>query len=93
MTNPEFPPTISLAVRDPHDVEVLQSAEILMREFRAHGVQVLRDVAQSELRLELSGRSLASGEIELFLREDPVPRKLKIEESVEKTLELARARR
>ena len=53
---------VSVIVKD-HDVEILQSAEILQRELRARGVAV---AGNAPISLTLSAELLQSGQVELL---------------------------
>lgn len=93
---------VHLAVLDPDNEEVMQSAEILYRDLQAHGLEVLMDdrierpgvkfkdadLLGLPIRINIGARGLQSGEIEIIRRDGKEMRKVQAEEGVEKTVEL-----
>lgn len=95
---------VHMVVLDPDHAEVLQSAEIVYRELQTRGFDVLMDDRQERpgvkfkdadllgmpVRLNIGGRGLQSGEIEIITRRTRKMLKIKLEEAVDTTAELIR---
>ena len=95
---------VHIVVLDPDNEEVLQSASVVYRELKAYGMDVLMDdrperpgvkfkdadLLGMPVRLNIGGRGLANGEIEVITRKTREMQKVKVEETVEKTVELLR---
>lgn len=93
---------VHLVVLDPDQEEVRQSAEVLYRELEARGLDVLMDdrierpgvkfkdadLIGLPVRLNVGGRGLKEGIIEVMARKNKVIEKVKAEEATEKALEL-----
>lgn len=95
---------IHLVVLDPDNVEVMQAAEILYRDLEARGYNILMDdraerpgvkfkdadLLGMPVRLNVGGRGLQNGEVELITRRTKEMQKIKLEDAVEKTDELVK---
>lgn len=93
---------VHLVVLDPDQEEVRQSAEVLYRDLQAHGLDVLMDdrverpgvkfkdadLIGLPVRLNVGGRGLKEGIIEVMARKNKAMEKVKAEEVTEKVLEL-----
>jgi len=93
---------VHLVVLDPDQEEVRQSAEVLYRDLQAHGIDVLMDdrierpgvkfkdadLIGLPVRLNVGGRGLKEGIIEVLARKNKAMEKVKAEEATEKVLEL-----
>ncbi len=93
---------VHLVVLDPDQEEVRQSAEVLYRDLQAHGLDVLMDDRAERpgvkfkdadliglpVRLNVGGRGLKEGVIEIMARKNKALEKVKAEEVTEKVLEL-----
>ncbi|MDZ4082228.1 MAG: proline--tRNA ligase [Bdellovibrionales bacterium] len=93
---------VHLVVLDPDQEEVRQSAEVLYRDLQAHGLDVLMDdrierpgvkfkdadLIGLPVRLNVGGRGLKEGIIEVMARKNKIMDKVKAEEATEKVLEL-----
>jgi prolyl-tRNA synthetase len=96
---------VHLVVLDPDQEEVRQSAEVLYRDLQAHGLDVLMDdrverpgvkfkdadLIGLPVRLNVGGRGLKEGIIEVMARKNKAMDKVKAEEATEKVLELLAA--
>lgn len=88
-----FKPQVLLAILDPANIEIQQSAEILYRELRMRGLSVLFDDVHgtagetAQAILNLSEKSLQGGEVELLLPRLDRRRMVSLEDAVEKTVE------
>lgn len=86
-------PEVLVAVEDPKQIEIMQSAEIVYRELKARGVRAVFDDRASRevdapMRLNLSDRSLRGGGVEL--RKGSEPSLVNLEDAAEKTVEALR---
>lgn len=93
---------VHIVVLDPDNVEVMQSAEIVYRELQSYGLDVLMDdraerpgvkfkdadLLGMPVRLNIGGRGLQNGEVELITRRTKEMQKVKLESAVEKAVEL-----
>jgi prolyl-tRNA synthetase len=96
---------VHMVVLDPDNVEVMQAAEVLYRELGMHGVEVLMDdrierpgvkfkdadLLGMPVRLNIGGRGMQTGEVELITRKTKEMQKVKLVEAVEKVVELLKA--
>lgn len=92
---------VHLVVLDPDQEEVRQSAEVLYRDLQAHGLDVLMDDRAERpgvkfkdadliglpVRLNVGGRGLKEGIIEVMIRKNKALEKVKAEEATEKVME------
>jgi prolyl-tRNA synthetase len=95
---------IHMVVLDPENVEVMQAAELMYRELQMRGLEVLMDdraerpgvkfkdadLLGMPVRLNIGGRGMQAGEVELITRRTKEMQKVKIESAVEKVTELVR---
>ena len=93
---------VHIVVLDPDQEEVRQSAEIIYRDLQAHGLDVLMDdrverpgvkfkdadLLGMPVRLNIGGRGLKEGLVELIKRKDKSMTKVKAEDATEQTLAL-----
>jgi prolyl-tRNA synthetase len=95
---------VHMVVLDPDNVEVMQAAEVMYRELQMHGLEVLMDdraerpgvkfkdadLLGMPVRLNIGGRGMQAGEVELITRHSKEMSKVKIEDAVEKVAHLIR---
>lgn len=95
---------VHMVVLDPDNVEVMQAAEVMYRELKVRGLDVLMDdraerpgvkfkdadLLGMPVRLNIGGRGMQAGEVELITRRTKEMQKVKIEDAVDKTAELVR---
>lgn len=95
---------VHMVVLDPENVEVMQAAELMYRELQMRGIEVLMDDRSERpgvkfkdadllgmpVRLNIGGRGMQAGEVELITRRTKEMQKVKIESAVEKAAELVR---
>lgn len=93
---------VHIAVLDPDDEEVRQSAEILYRDLQVRGCDVLMDDRSERpgvkfkdadllgmpVRINIGGRGLKEGIVEIVLRKTKTMEKVKLEEANAKTMAL-----
>lgn len=96
---------VHIVVLDPDQEEVRQSAEIIYRDLQAHGLDVFMDdraerpgvkfkdadLLGMPVRLNIGGRGLKEGVVELIKRKDKSMTKVKAEEATEQTLALLKS--
>ncbi|MES2855552.1 MAG: proline--tRNA ligase [Bdellovibrionota bacterium] len=101
---PIAPFQVHIVVLDPENGEVMQAAEIVTRDLEARGHDVFvddraerpgvkfkdADLLGMPVRLNIGGRGLQAGEIEIINRRTKEMQKVKVENTVEKTSELLR---
>lgn len=101
---PIAPFQVHLVVLDPENGEVMQAAEIISRDLEARGHDVFiddraerpgvkfkdADLLGMPLRINVGGRGLQNGEVELIVRRTKEMQKVKVEESVEKASSIIR---
>ncbi len=92
---------VHVVVLDPENVEVLQAAEIVSRDLEARGFDVFiddrterpgvkfkdADLLGFPIRLNIGGRGLQTGEVELIVRKSKEMTKVKLEDAVQSTSE------
>ena len=95
---------VHIVVLDPDKPEVMQAAEIIYRDLRHRGLESFMDdrierpgvkfkdadLLGMPIRLNIGGRGLQNGEVEMIDRRTKEMRKLKVEDAVEKTVEFFR---
>ncbi|MCM2282232.1 MAG: proline--tRNA ligase [Bdellovibrionaceae bacterium] len=88
---------VHIVVLDPDNSEVSQSAEIIYRDLMAHGLDVFMDdraerpgvkfkdadLLGMPIRINIGGRGLQNGEVEIILRKTKEMTKVKLESAVE----------
>lgn len=93
---------VHMVVLDPDQEEVRQSAEVLYRELQTRGLDVFMDDRAERpgvkfkdadllgfpIRINIGGRGLKEGVVEMIARKTKAMEKVKAEEATEKTLEL-----
>lgn len=93
---------VHIVVLDPDNSEVMQAAEIVYRDLQARGCDVLMDdrverpgvkfkdadLLGMPVRLNIGGRGLQNGEVEMITRRTKEVQKVKLEDAVDKTTEL-----
>jgi prolyl-tRNA synthetase len=91
---------VHIVVLDPENTEVLQAAEIVSRDLEARGYEVFiddrverpgvkfkdADLLGFPIRLNIGGRGLQNGEVELITRRSKEMTKVKLEEAVDQTI-------
>ncbi len=94
---------VHIVVLDPDNPEVLQSAEIVYRDLGARGLDVFMDdrverpgvkfkdadLLGMPIRINIGGRGLANGEVEVITRKTKEMRKVKLEDAVEAVASMA----
>lgn len=95
---------VHIVVLDPENQEVMQAAEIVYRELQTRGLDVFMDdraerpgvkfkdadLLGMPVRLNIGGRGLQNGEVEMITRRTKEMQKVKVEDVVEKATELVR---
>ena len=93
---------VHIVILDPENGEVMQAAEIVARDLEARGLDVFMDdrterpgvkfkdadLLGMPVRLNIGGRGLQAGEIEVINRRTKEMQKVKVENAVERTAEL-----
>jgi prolyl-tRNA synthetase len=88
---------VHIVALDPENDEVLQAAEIVSRELETHGYDVFiddrterpgvkfkdADLLGFPIRINIGGRGLQNGEVELITRKDKAMTKVKLEDATE----------
>jgi prolyl-tRNA synthetase len=95
---------VHMVVLDPDNIEVMQSAEIIYRDLKSRGLDVMMDdrterpgvkfkdadLLGMPVRMNIGARGLQGGEVELINRRTKEMEKVKLEDAVDKAGELVR---